>query len=157
MGRLPVALSAVAISMTLLGCSTADVSSSESPSETESVAPATAPITEPIESESVADEPPAPVLTMGQQQAVEKGEEYLDFAAFSRHGLIEQLAYEGFTVEDATAAVDFIAPDWNAQAAQKARDYLDMTSFSRQGLIDQLLYEGFSPAEAEHGAGAVGY
>ncbi|MHB1136470.1 MAG: Ltp family lipoprotein [Coriobacteriia bacterium] len=104
-----------------------------------------------------AEEPAEPALTMGQQQAVGKGEDYLGFAAFSRQGLIDQLVYEGFSEADATFAVDYIAPDWNEQAAQKAQDYIDMSSFSRQGLIDQLVYEGFTAPQAEYGVTAVGY
>lgn len=113
--------------------------------------PVAAPEPKPVE------EPAEPAMTMGQQQAVGKGEDYLDFAAFSRQGLIDQLVYEGFSEADATFAVDYIAPDWNEQAAQKAQDYIDMSSFSRQGLIDQLVYEGFTAAQAEYGVTAVGY
>ena len=102
-------------------------------------------------------EPAEPALTMGQKQAVGKGEDYLSFAAFSRKGLIDQLVFEGFSEADAIFAVDYIAPDWNEQAAKKAQDYIDMTSFSRQGLIDQLVFEGFSQAEAEYGVTAVGF
>ncbi|MGW9167346.1 Ltp family lipoprotein [Agromyces sp. NPDC055658] len=101
------------------------------------------------------EQPPA--MTMGQQQAVGKAEDYLSFMAFSRTGLIEQLEYEGFSNADATFAVDHIAPDWNAQAAAKARSYLDTMSFSREGLIEQLVYEGFTQEQAEHGASANGY
>lgn len=102
-------------------------------------------------------EAPAPKLTLSQQNAVDKGASYLEFTAFSRSGLIGQLEYEGFTTEDSTFAVDFIAPDWNAQAAAKAKSYLDMTSFSREGLYDQLAFEGFSDAEINAGLAAVGY
>lgn len=99
----------------------------------------------------------APKLTMGQQNAIRSGEQYLDFTAFSRQGLIEQLEYEDYSTEDATFAVDHIDPDWNEQAAKSAQSYLDFTSFSRQGLIDQLIYEGFSKEQAEFGVAAVGY
>lgn len=44
--------------------------------------------------------------TGGQTNAVKKAESYLDYTAFSRSGLIEQLEYEGFSTEDATYAVD---------------------------------------------------
>jgi cobyrinic acid a,c-diamide synthase len=94
---------------------------------------------------------------MAQEQAVAKGEEYLDYTSFSRKGLIQQLKYEGFSTAVATFAVDYIDPNWNAQAAKKAQEYLDYTSFSRSGLIDQLLYEGFTQAQATYGANAVGY
>jgi hypothetical protein len=81
----------------------------------------------------------------------------LNFTNFSRQGLIEQLEYEGFSVEDATFAVDTIVIDWNEQAALSAESYLSFSSFSRQGLFDQLLYEGFTPEQAEYGVTAVGY
>jgi hypothetical protein len=101
--------------------------------------------------------PAAPELTLSQRNAVSKGKSYLEYSAFSRSGLIDQLEYEGYSTADAEFAVDNIAPDWNAQAAAKAKSYLDYSSFSRDGLIDQLLYEGFSQEQAEAGASAVGY
>ncbi len=125
--------------------------------------PEPAPIVEEPAVEPVVEEPAVepvveePALTMGQQQAIAKGEDYLDYTAFSRKGLIEQLVFEGFSTADATFAVDYIAPDWKAQAALKAQDYLDYSSFSRKGLIDQLVFEGFTKAQAEYGVKAVGY
>lgn len=95
--------------------------------------------------------------TLGQSNAVAKAESYLDFSAFSRKGLIEQLEFEGFDTADAEYAVDKVDPDWNEQAALKAKSYLEFSSFSRSGLIDQLKFEGFSDEEAEFGATAVGY
>ena len=126
--------------------------STAQPAETDADEPAVA---EPEPEPSV--EPAEPALTMGQKQAVGKGEDYLSFAAFSRKSLIDQLVFEGFSEADATFAVDYIAPDWDEQAAKKAQDYIDMSSFSRQGLIDQLVFEGFTQAEAEYGVKAVGY
>lgn len=98
-----------------------------------------------------------PKLSLAQQNAVGQAESYLSFTAFSRSGLIEQLEYEGYSAEEATFAVDQVAPDWNAQAAAQAKSYLEMSSFSREGLYDQLIYEGFSDAEANAGLAAVGY
>lgn len=141
-----VVLYAVAILLLLVACGGAEVSSGGSTGGSDGAAPASEPIEETGSN-----------LTMGQQQAVAKAQEYLDFAAFSNQGLVDQLVYEGFSKADATFAVDYIAPDWNAQAAQKAQEYLDMSSFSRQGLIDQLVFEGFTQAQAEYGAKAVGY
>ena len=76
--------------------------------------------------------------------------------AFSRKGLIEQLAFEGFSNADATFGADSISANWNEQAAKKAKSYLDVTSFSRSGLIEQLEFEGFTPAQAEHGVSTTG-
>lgn len=77
---------------------------------------------------------------------------YIDLMGFSRQGLIDQLEYEQYPVEAATAAVDSMAIDWNAEAVEKAQSYLDMMGFSHGGLVDQLIYEGFTPEQAEHGA-----
>jgi hypothetical protein len=38
-------------------------------------------------------------------QAARKAREYLDFTAFSRQGLIDQLLYEGFTPSEAEYGV----------------------------------------------------
>ena len=88
-------------------------------------------------------------------QAARSARAYLDFAAFSRQGLIDQLLYEGYTEAEATAGVDALDVDWNAQAVKSARTYLAVTSFSRQGLIDQLMFEGFTRAQATHGVNEV--
>lgn len=106
-----------------------------------------------------AEEPeePADTMTMGQKNALGAAENYLSFMAFSRSGLIEQLEFEGYSIEDATFAVDNCGADWNEQAAKSAQNYLDMMSFSRQDLIDQLVFEGFTQEQAEYGVTAVGY
>lgn len=94
--------------------------------------------------------------TPGQQNALRKAEDYLDFTAFSYTGLIKQLEFEKFATADATWAADRVKVDWNEQAAKKAKDYLDMTSFSHGSLVDQLIFEGFTPAQAEFGATKAG-
>jgi hypothetical protein len=93
---------------------------------------------------------------MSQQNAVRKAQDYLDYAAFSREGLINQLEFDGFSTSDAIFAVDSITVDWNEQAVKKAMDYLEYTAFSREGLIDQLEFDGFTPAQAAHGVAATG-
>jgi hypothetical protein len=100
--------------------------------------------------------PPAPDLTVGQENAREKAADYLDYSSFSRSGLVNQLEYEGFSTSDATGAVDSLDVDWNEQAAQKAQAYLDYSSFSRSGLINQLEYDGFTAEQAEYGADQAG-
>lgn len=106
-------------------------------------------------------EPPAPAAdpeaeSVAQSNAREKAVAYLDYAAFSRQGLIDQLEYEGFSTDDATYGADAVGADWREQAARKAQEYLDYSAFSRSGLIDQLEFEGFTRAQAEYGADAVG-
>ncbi|WP_295837327.1 Ltp family lipoprotein [uncultured Microbacterium sp.] len=156
----------VAIAVSIATFAGAASSISESIEPAAPVAPVATPATEvteaPVATEAPAAEatpaaPAAPELTMGQRNAVAKGENYLSFTAFSRSGLIEQLQFEGFDAADAEFAVDKIAPDWNVQAEKKAKTYLDMSSFSRDGLIEQLVFEGFTQEQAEHGATANGY
>lgn len=106
---------------------------------------------------AIAATEPAPPMTLSQSNAVSKAQDYLDYMGFSRTGLIEQLEYEGYSVEDATFAVDHLAPDWNAEAAEKAQSYLDMMAFSREGLYDQLAYEDFTPEQIDFALAAVGY
>ena len=82
--------------------------------------------------------------------------------AFSRQGLIDQLSSgygEGFSVADATWAVDHLTVDWNAQAARAAKEYLSMQSFSHAGLVEQLSSpygEKFTRAQAEYGVSQAG-
>lgn len=95
--------------------------------------------------------------TFRQKNAIKKAEDYLDFMAFSKKGLIEQLEYEGFTKSEAKYAVENIDVDWNEQAVRKAKEYLDSQSFSKKKLISQLKYEGFTNAQAEYGAKQNGY
>lgn len=89
--------------------------------------------------------------TTSQDNAVRSGGSYLDSSAFSRTGLIKQLKYEGYSLADATYAVDHVSVDWNEQAAKSAASYLDSSAFSRSGLMDELLYEGFTQSQASYG------
>lgn len=109
-----------------------------------------------IAAEQAAAEAAAAAGTVSQQNALRSADQYLDYTAFSRSGLIGQLEFEGYSTEDATWGVDRAGADWNEQAALSAQNYLDYTSFSRSGLIDQLIFEGFSPAEAEYGVSTTG-
>ncbi len=122
------------------------------------------PVEEPIEEpvEEPAEEPEAPpeeinTETLSQRNAVAKAKDYLDYTAFSKSGLIEQLEYEGFSNADATYAVNKITVDWKEQAVLKGEDYLDYTAFSRSGLIEQLQYEGFSYEEATYAVDTIGF
>lgn len=95
-------------------------------------------------------------MTVSQENALDKAESYLSFAAFSRSGLIKQLEFEGFSTADATFAVDTVTVDWMVQAEKKAESYMEFSSFSRSSLINQLEFEGFTSEQAEHGANFVG-
>lgn len=112
---------------------------------------------------SVTSEAPKPVYTLEQENALGAARQYLEFSAFSRQGLIDQLSSQygsGFSVETATWAADTVGADWNTEAIEAAKQYLDFSSFSRQGLFDQLTsqYGGqFTPDEANQALTAVGY
>jgi hypothetical protein len=123
----------------------------------ETTPPTTAPpVTSPPPTAPPVTTPPPPVETTSQSNAVQKAQEYLDYQAFSRSGLIDQLVFEGFSTEDATYGVDAVSPDWNDQAAKKAAEYLDYESFSHSGLVEQLVFEGFTPEQAEYGVSTTG-
>lgn len=102
------------------------------------------------------------LMTGPQRNAVRSAEDYLSFKGFSRAGLIEQLSSEygsGYSVEDATVAVDSLNVDWNEQAAKSARDYLDFSGFSCDGLTEQLSSEygsQFTAEQARYGAQQAG-
>ncbi|WP_395245507.1 Ltp family lipoprotein [Agromyces sp. MMS24-K17] len=107
---------------------------------------------------------PAPAHpSMQHEQAVREAQNYLNLMGFSRQGLIDQLSSEygsQYPVDVATYAVDYLAPDWNAEAAEQAKQYLDVMPMSREELFDQLTstYGGqFTPEQAEAGLAAVGY
>lgn len=95
--------------------------------------------------------------TLSQKNAVRRAEDYLDFATFSKKGLIEQLEYEKFSTADAEYAVNKLNIDWNEQAVKKAQDYLDMAAFSKESLIEQLEFEGFTKEQATYGAEKCGF
>lgn len=98
-----------------------------------------------------------PPVSAEQRNATRSAESYLDGGSgFSRKSLISQLKYEGFSVNAATAAVDSLHVDWNAQAEIKAKSYLDGSAFSRKSLLAQLKYEGFTAEQAAHGVKKAG-
>ena len=83
-------------------------------------------------------------------------------SGFSRQGLIHQLSSQygnGFSVADATWAVDHSGADWNAQAVMAAKSYMQMGGFSRSSLINQLTSpygNQFTYAQAAYAANQVG-
>ncbi|MEV6278872.1 Ltp family lipoprotein [Nocardia sp. NPDC051832] len=108
-------------------------------------------IAAPVSTLAVEFSPAQQEITSSQRNAIRSAQQYLDYSAFSRSGLIHQLEYEEFSTADATFAVDSLNVDWNEQAAKSAKQYLEYTAFSRSGLVDQLVYDGFTRAQAEHG------
>jgi Host cell surface-exposed lipoprotein len=108
--------------------------------------------------------PAAPQYTVSQQQAIDAADNYLAMGSgFSRAGLIQQLSSQygsGFSVSDATFAVDHVTVDWYQQAVLSAQNYMSAEpGWSCSGLVQQLdsQYGGqFTLAQAEHGARSVG-
>ena len=90
--------------------------------------------------------------TTGEENALNKAFDYLDYNAFSKSGLIKQLKYEGFTTKEAKYAANNCNANWKDQAYKKATSYLESQSFSKSGLIKQLEYEGFTNSQAKYGA-----
>jgi hypothetical protein len=115
-------------------------------------------------SPSAAPRAAGPALSVAQQQALVAAKGYLRSGmGFSYQGLIDQLtsAYgNGFAVPDATAAVDSLNADWNAQAVIAAKGYLSSgQGFSHQSLVEQLTSaygNKFTPEQAEYAASQVG-
>ena len=101
-------------------------------------------------------------LTFTQKNAVRSARNYLSLSGFSRSGLIEQLssdAGDGYSVNDATIAVDSLNVDWNENAARSAKQYLELSGFSCKGLIEQLSSSAgskYTKSQATYGAHQVG-
>lgn len=105
------------------------------------------------EKQSATEETTAAIQpTTGQQNALRKAHDYLNFTAFSYTGLVRQLEYEGFKEDECSYAVDNCGANWNEQAVKKGKQYLDFMGFSRDGLIAQLEYDGFTHDQAVYGA-----
>lgn len=101
-------------------------------------------------------------LTSSQQNAVRSANQYISVSGFSRVGLINQLSSDygdGYSVVDATAAVDSLTVDWNLQAVRSAKQYLSMQGFSCNGLQQQLSSsagDGYTASQAAYGAQQAG-
>lgn len=95
---------------------------------------------------------PSGEMSVEQKNAIRAAEQYLNYTAFSKEGLIAQLEYEKYSHESAAFAVNNITVDWNEQAVRSAIHYLDYTAFSYTGLIKQLEYEKFTHEQAVYGA-----
>ena len=103
------------------------------------------------------DATPGPDVSLGQRNALAKARDYLQYAAFSKKGLVNQLVVsEGFSVAESEFAVTNLGVDWTEQATKKADDYLSQMAFSRSGLVNQLVFDGFSGDESELAVANVG-
>jgi hypothetical protein len=99
--------------------------------------------------------------TSSQQRALASAKNYLSIMAFSRTGLIRQLsskAGDGFSVSDATWAVDHSHANWNKEAVEAAKNYLDLMPMSKAALIRQLSSsagDAYTVAQARYAANKV--
>lgn len=100
---------------------------------------------------------PTKSATLGESNALTTALSYLDYSAFSRKGLIEQLVFEGYSTSEAEYAVNACGANWNEQAARMAKSYMEYSSFSKKGLIEQLEFEGFTHEQALYGVKKIGY
>jgi C1A family cysteine protease len=110
---------------------------------------------------------PSASLTLGQENAIESAQSYLDYSGFSRKGLLNQLTSkygEGFPRSDAQFAITYLEQndlvDWNAEAVESANSYLETSSFSKSGLFQQLTSKygaQFTPEQANYALKKVGY
>jgi len=108
------------------------------------------------------EEDSLPDMTVAQENAYESALSYIDFSAFSKQGLIDQLsseAGEGYDLADAEFAVNLLEEngdvDWNEQAYLSAMSYLEYDNYSKSGLIEQLeseYGEQFTHDQAVYGA-----
>jgi hypothetical protein len=114
------------------------------------------------ENPAVQDNVPTQQLTGQQANAVRSAKQYLSMSGFSRDGLIEQLSSDfgdGYSIADATSAVDNLNIDWNQEAVRSAKQYLEMQGFSCDGLIEQLSSSAggkFTVSQATYGARQAG-
>ncbi len=124
----------------------------------------TVPAPPPATTTTVPPAPAAPALSQQQQNAVQDADNYLSSEpGFSQQGLINQLSGpggDGFSVADATVAVDSLTVNWNAQAVDDAQNYNSSEGgFSCSGMIQQLSGpggDGFTVAQATYGATQAG-
>lgn len=152
-----IAPAAVSIALVL---SLAACGSSSSPAPVVTPAPVSTPA--PMKVAPVVTTPAKPTETTSQKNAVSSAKSYLSFMAFSKAGLIKQLssaAGDGYSVADATYAVNSLNEDWNNEAYLSAESYLKLMPFSHAGLVQQLdssAGEGFTAAQAEYGVTKAG-
>jgi len=101
-------------------------------------------------------------MTGPQKNAVRSAKQYLSMQGFSQDGLIHQLSSDygsGYSVSDATIAVDSLNIDWYNQAVRSAKQYLRMQGFSCKGLIQQLSSSygsNYTVGQAAYGARQAG-
>lgn len=102
--------------------------------------------------ETTEDAPALPPVSETMTVA-EDIESYLSYMPLSRTDLLDLLVYDGFSEEEATAAVDNAGIDWNAQAVRQAviqMETLPDTAYDE--LVDYLESVHFTHEQAVYAA-----
>lgn len=105
---------------------------------------------------------PTPTYTVSQENAIRTAKGYLQYQAFSKKGLIQQLTSkyaDHFPRADARFAVNHLKVNWFREAVKAAKGYLKTQGFSHDGLVQQLQSkygDQFTHRQAEYAAHAVG-
>lgn len=98
-----------------------------------------------------------PVLSPEEESVYVTALKRLDFSAFSKQALIEQLESEGHAEEDILTIIEVLKLDFNEQAALKAQEYMrDPEKWTVDTLAAYLVkWEYFTEEEAEYGVSRV--
>ena len=102
-----------------------------------------------------ATEKPTEAVSREYQNALKSAQSYLEYSAFSKEGLYEQLLYEKYPENASRYAVDNVKADWKEQAVKCAQSYLEYSAFSKEDLYDQLVYEKFTEEQARYAVNKV--
>lgn len=95
--------------------------------------------------------------SLGEINALQSAQSYLNMGGFSEESLRNQLEYEQFTSDEIDYAIKNCNADWNEQCVESAESYIDMGGFSRGSLYDQLEYEGFTDSQINYALDKIGY
>ncbi len=102
------------------------------------------------------DEEDNPIETKGftksQRNAYLEAKSYLEYWAYSRQSLIDELIDDKYPKEDAEFAVDHLNIDWYENAYLFAKEELSDYHYSLEELIEELKEEKFTDDQADYGA-----
>lgn len=89
------------------------------------------------------------------KNALQSAEDYLEYTAFSKEGLKDQLKYENFSDDAISYAIENVTADWKENAVRAAKDYLKFSPMSKDELYEQLIYEKYTEEEARYAVEVV--
>ena len=150
---------ALSLTFALAGCGGA-APAQENDAQSEAIAETVSAVSDTAEdafaSETTNDEYDLPLASeiMTVQEDIQS---YLNVLSLSKAEMLEQLVYDGFSEEEAAAALDESGIDWNEQALLQAKTQMELlpdTTYAE--LIDQLEYQKFTHEEAAYAADNCG-